>query len=377
MHLAALILWRATHDHDVLVDEVVLDTLPRYYNPASALELLHGGPVPAAADRAMNRLSPELLHQTAVILSSHTLVDAARPHRGGPSATVGYRIRELRSTPGWIESDWKEDLKLARGYREKAWQRRADGRWKVTQDDLRAAAQAAPDTPAYDYPALPTRPDGYRLWPQDAHHLLAVGTTLTTVADTLPAPPTATSAPWQWSSPVTPAPAANYARAPRTSSGSGPPSPPSPPTSATGTWPTSPPHCGNRPRTRRPSSTSSAPGWKSWPPDTLRQGAFHDGLEYAPDEVADVAGLIEEAVQVLYVQPAERQRMAAARLARRKALARCISYPLTLRLAKADPPQARPSSTFPPLWRYGTKGNQDGGRTTPAGAAVPSAARSP
>jgi hypothetical protein len=49
----------------------------------------------------------------------------------------------------------------------------------------------------------------------------------------------------------------------------------------------------------------------------LGNDSVHDGLEYAPDEVADIAGLIEEAVLVLYVQPAERQRMAAARLARR------------------------------------------------------------
>ncbi len=51
----------------------------------------------------------------------------------------------------------------------------------------------------------------------------------------------------------------------------------------------------------------------------LGNDSVHEGLEYAPDEVADVAGLIEEAVLVLYVQPAERQRMAAARLARRTA----------------------------------------------------------
>lgn len=51
----------------------------------------------------------------------------------------------------------------------------------------------------------------------------------------------------------------------------------------------------------------------------LGNDSIHDGLEYAPDEVADVAGLIEEAVLVLYTQPAERQRMAANRLARRTA----------------------------------------------------------
>ncbi|WP_158778951.1 DUF4145 domain-containing protein [Streptomyces cellulosae] len=51
----------------------------------------------------------------------------------------------------------------------------------------------------------------------------------------------------------------------------------------------------------------------------LGNDSVHDGLEYAPDEIADIAGLIEEAVLILYVQPAERQRMAATRLARRTA----------------------------------------------------------
>ena len=49
----------------------------------------------------------------------------------------------------------------------------------------------------------------------------------------------------------------------------------------------------------------------------LGNDSVHDGLEYAPDEVADIASLIEEAALVLYVQPAERQRTATARLARR------------------------------------------------------------
>ncbi|MFF4604023.1 DUF4145 domain-containing protein [Streptomyces sp. NPDC001339] len=47
--------------------------------------------------------------------------------------------------------------------------------------------------------------------------------------------------------------------------------------------------------------------------------AVHDGLAYSAEEIADVAELINEAVFVLYVQPAQRQRMAAARAARRQA----------------------------------------------------------
>lgn len=37
----------------------------------------------------------------------------------------------------------------------------------------------------------------------------------------------------------------------------------------------------------------------------LGNDSVHKGLEYAPDEVADIAGLIEEAALVWYVQPAD------------------------------------------------------------------------
>ncbi|MFD5483054.1 DUF4145 domain-containing protein [Streptomyces hawaiiensis] len=47
--------------------------------------------------------------------------------------------------------------------------------------------------------------------------------------------------------------------------------------------------------------------------------AVHDGLAYSSDEIADIAELIDEALFVLYVQPAQRARMAAARAARRQA----------------------------------------------------------
>lgn len=47
--------------------------------------------------------------------------------------------------------------------------------------------------------------------------------------------------------------------------------------------------------------------------------AVHDGLAYSSEEIADIAELINEAVFVLYVQPTQRARMAAARAARRQA----------------------------------------------------------
>ncbi|MFB8773481.1 DUF4145 domain-containing protein [Streptomyces broussonetiae] len=47
--------------------------------------------------------------------------------------------------------------------------------------------------------------------------------------------------------------------------------------------------------------------------------AAHDALAYSAEEIADVAELITEAVLVLYVQPAQRARMAAQRAGRRAA----------------------------------------------------------
>ncbi|MGY4915964.1 DUF4145 domain-containing protein [Streptomyces sp. 900116325] len=47
--------------------------------------------------------------------------------------------------------------------------------------------------------------------------------------------------------------------------------------------------------------------------------AAHDALAYSTEEIADIAELINEAVLVLYVQPAQRAKMAAQRAARRTA----------------------------------------------------------
>ncbi|WP_159074350.1 DUF4145 domain-containing protein [Streptomyces dioscori] len=45
--------------------------------------------------------------------------------------------------------------------------------------------------------------------------------------------------------------------------------------------------------------------------------AAHEALAYSAEEIADIAELIDEAVLVLYVQPAQRTQMAAQRAARR------------------------------------------------------------
>ncbi|MFI7337040.1 DUF4145 domain-containing protein [Streptomyces sp. NPDC050085] len=47
--------------------------------------------------------------------------------------------------------------------------------------------------------------------------------------------------------------------------------------------------------------------------------SVHDGLAYSAEEIADLAGYIEEAAYLLYVVPAERARMSASRSARRSA----------------------------------------------------------
>jgi hypothetical protein len=45
--------------------------------------------------------------------------------------------------------------------------------------------------------------------------------------------------------------------------------------------------------------------------------SLHDGVVFSAEEIADLAQLIHDAVRVLYVQPAERERMREARAARR------------------------------------------------------------
>jgi hypothetical protein len=49
----------------------------------------------------------------------------------------------------------------------------------------------------------------------------------------------------------------------------------------------------------------------------LGNDSIHAGISYSPEEVADVAGLIEEAVLQLYVHPAQKRAMRVARQARR------------------------------------------------------------
>ncbi|MGA5189573.1 DUF4145 domain-containing protein [Streptomyces griseoincarnatus] len=53
----------------------------------------------------------------------------------------------------------------------------------------------------------------------------------------------------------------------------------------------------------------------------LGNWSMHDGLEFSPEEVADVAELIAEAVHILYVQPEERRAMRDSRRRRRDAFA--------------------------------------------------------
>ena len=49
----------------------------------------------------------------------------------------------------------------------------------------------------------------------------------------------------------------------------------------------------------------------------LGNWSLHEGLSFDAEEVADVAGLIDEAVNILYVEPARRAAMRDARRARR------------------------------------------------------------
>lgn len=59
----------------------------------------------------------------------------------------------------------------------------------------------------------------------------------------------------------------------------------------------------------------------------LGNDSIHDGLTYSADEVADVAGLIEEAFNVLYVQPAVRSAFRQKRFDRRNGVSSPSSTP--------------------------------------------------
>jgi hypothetical protein len=65
----------------------------------------------------------------------------------------------------------------------------------------------------------------------------------------------------------------------------------------------------------------------SWQPEIVRDlhdarltgnWSLHDFLEFTPEEIEDLADLIREAVQVLYVEPAERRRLRDSRAAKRQ-----------------------------------------------------------
>ena len=45
--------------------------------------------------------------------------------------------------------------------------------------------------------------------------------------------------------------------------------------------------------------------------------SVHDGVAFSDDEISDLSELVKDAVEILYVQPAKRKAMAAARITRR------------------------------------------------------------
>jgi hypothetical protein len=119
------------------------------------------------------------------VLRPHATADLATPHHIGPSRTVGYRIRELRASPGWSKGDWPIGHDLARTYMNRAWEYRSSGRWQVTAADLAAVRAAGLDRePVYDYPPTPDTPSPS--WLQKAHRLVTLACTLRTAADMVP-----------------------------------------------------------------------------------------------------------------------------------------------------------------------------------------------
>jgi len=201
----ALVLWRAALDHDVLVDDAVLADAGTYLTLSkSGMAAVTAQPLPEDVHRAappdnrvmdpdgtgqvVRAMSPEFMSRLAALLLPHTSADVAdfrsAPSRIGPLRTVGYRVRELRSTPGWIKGDWPDMIKDTRADMATARDQLQSGQWQVSPGDLAAGRAVGLGQPVYDYPPAPA--GALPSWLQQAFYLLHLADTLRTVAATVP-----------------------------------------------------------------------------------------------------------------------------------------------------------------------------------------------
>ncbi|MEU0941054.1 hypothetical protein [Embleya sp. NPDC005971] len=126
--------------------------------------------------------TPDSLTRLPALLDPHTAADLATPHASVPPRTVAYRLRELRSTPGWTVGDRPTAHATARRAITRARARRA-GRATTPTDRVLAAHVDAHRT-ATDVPDVPAGPRP--MWLRDAHRLDALAGRMRAVAAALP-----------------------------------------------------------------------------------------------------------------------------------------------------------------------------------------------
>lgn len=180
--LLALVLWRTAWEHDALVDSVITADGVRYCTPSGAADLFRDS-LPAPAAPLPPRTAAGWESRLEAILLEHSAVDLATPHSIRPQRCLGYRVRELRATPGWGRGDWPTAVRFAHSTIEKAGQARREGRWQAGPTELAAAARVGLNiAPAYDYPPTPAKPD-HPTWLQRAHRLIALASTLHAISN--------------------------------------------------------------------------------------------------------------------------------------------------------------------------------------------------
>ncbi|MFD8379045.1 hypothetical protein ACFV2X_10985 [Streptomyces sp. NPDC059679] len=183
--LLGLVLWRTAWEHGVLLDEVIMADGVRYCTPSGAADLFRD-PLPELAAHLPPKVVVGWESRLKEILLEHAAVDLATCHSTRPQRRLGYRVRELRATSGWVRGDWPTAVDLAHSAIEKADQARRGSRWQVGPIELDVAARVGLNSaPMYDYPPTPANPD-HPTWLQRAHRLTDLATTLHAVSNLLP-----------------------------------------------------------------------------------------------------------------------------------------------------------------------------------------------
>ncbi|MGW2964577.1 hypothetical protein ACWDGI_39820 [Streptomyces sp. NPDC001220] len=183
-HTLGLLLWRTAYDAGILVDEVPLADVMRYCDPAAAA--LAAGPMPDAARvGGIGVGGVEAVAGVRPVLLAHLTPDLPRSAPAGvrPTATVGYRVRELLATPDWDRGDWPAVIALARQAMQRADALRERGTWQPGARERTLCGRMSLDREPADGSGAP----GGRApsWLARATHLVGLADVLSGGADVL------------------------------------------------------------------------------------------------------------------------------------------------------------------------------------------------